>query len=138
MKHFLSVLAFMITSFGVQGTSHFAINKDHYAGVEFMRAEPIIPLGILTMIIQGLVLTFALARLAPTRPTIQDGVTVSIAFGLFLASYIVLVEPSKFTVPSTPKWMIVEGLASLIQFAIFGLALGAIHKKWTHSRSSEQ
>jgi len=51
------------------------------------------------------------------------------AFGLFLVSYIALVAPAKYTVPSVSSWMMVEGLAGLVQFAIFGVLLGLIHKR---------
>ena len=42
----LTIAAFMIISFGVQGLSHFVINVDHFAGISFMRPEPILPIGV--------------------------------------------------------------------------------------------
>lgn len=128
-KHLASILAFMTVSFAVQGLSHFVINKNHFAGIDFMRSDPIIPLGLFVMVIQGLILTLSLTQLAPKNVTIRDGVTVSLAFGLFLLTYVSIVEPSKYEVPSISAWFIIEGLASLIQFAGFGVLLGLIHKK---------
>lgn len=128
-KHLLSVLAFMLVSFGVQGLSHFVINQDHYAGIFFMRDEPIIALGLLAMILQGSTMTLALARSVPRQATVRDGLTVSLAFGLFLTAYIALAAPAKYAVPSISVWIGVEGLASLIQFSVFGVFLGLIHRK---------
>ncbi len=128
-KHLLSIFAFIIVSFGVQGTSHFVINKEHYAGIDFMRIDPIVALGLLVMLAQGVILTLALSRFSPERVTIHDGVKVSLAFGLFLATYIAIVEPSKFVVPSISAWFMIEGLASVIQFSVFGVLLGLIHQK---------
>jgi len=119
----------MVVSFGVQGISHFVINKEHFAEIRFMRAEPMISLGLLVMVIQGLILTLGLTRLTPSGATIRDGFTVSLAFGLFLATYTAIVEPSKYAVPSIPAWMMVEGLAGVIQFSVFGVLLGLIHQK---------
>ena len=34
----VTVLAYVVTTFAVQGTSHFVINKDHYAAISIMRA----------------------------------------------------------------------------------------------------
>lgn len=130
LKHFLSVLAFMVVSFGVQGSSHFAISKGHYGAIDFMRAEPIMPLGLLTMVIQGLILSYALAAWRGTKVSVRDGLAVAGAFGLFLVSYIALVAPAKYTVPSVGSWMMVEGLAGLVQFAIFGILLGLVHKRF--------
>lgn len=129
-KHLLSVLAYIVVSFAVQGINHFGINKAHYDKIDFARAEPVFSLGFLAMIIQGLVLSFAMTKIITFSTPIKDGLFVSLSFGLFLASYIALAEPAKYAVPSIPAWFLTEGLASTIQFVIFGLALGFIHRKF--------
>ncbi len=129
-KHLLSVLAFIVVSFGVQGLNHFVINQAHYENIDFARAEPVMALGFLAMIIQGLILTFAMTRIVSTGNRLQDGLLVSISFGLFLAVYIALAEPAKYAAPSIPSWFMTEGLASTIQFLIYGVAIGLIHRKF--------
>ncbi len=54
----LAVLAYIVVSFVVPALLHFVINAEHYAAVSFTRAEPIMSLGILTMIIQGAILAY--------------------------------------------------------------------------------
>lgn len=129
IKHFLSVLAFVIVSFAVQGVSHFVINEAHFATIGFARAEPILALGVLVMVLEGIILTFALSAYKPNA-SIKHGLMLSLAFGLFLASYIALVEPSKYDVPSIIDWIKVEATASLVQFLAYGLILGYIHSKF--------
>ncbi|QMU59551.1 MAG: hypothetical protein GKR98_16005 [Boseongicola sp.] len=129
MRHALTILAFVAVSFAVQGTSHFVINVDHFAAITFMRPDPVLPLGFLAMAVQALIMSFAVHRLYPAGATIADGLKTAAAFGAFLAAYIVLVEPSKYIAPSIPAWMLVEGTASLIQFAAFGVLLGLIHRR---------
>lgn len=80
------------------------------------------------MIIQAVIISFAMHGLFPNGATIGQGLVVSAGFGVFLASYIVLAEPAKYTAPSIPTWMITESLASFVQFAIFGVLLGLIFK----------
>jgi len=130
LKHLLSVIAYIVVSFAVQGLNHFVINKAHYDEISFARAEPVVQLGILAMVIQGSILSFALAKLAPSKVKMVDGLLVSLAFGLFLASYIALAEPAKYAAPSISSWFLTESIASTIQFVVFGLVLGAIHKKF--------
>src|SRR5712692_3681435 len=48
LKHFLSVVAYIVATFAVQATSHFLINAGHYASVTYMRKDPIFALGILS------------------------------------------------------------------------------------------
>ena len=128
LKHITSVVGFMVISFGVQGLSHFVINKAHFDGIGFARDDPIIALGLLVMVIQGVVMSLALSAWRGPAASIADGVVVSLPFGLFLVAYIALVEPSKYAVPPVSSWLMVEGSAGLIQFALFGLLLGLVHK----------
>lgn len=129
LKHFLSVLGFMIVSFSIQGLNHFVLNTTHYESIDFARAHPIMALGILAMLIQGSILTFAMTKLTNLDTRIRDGLVISLTFGLFLAAYIVLAEPAKYAAPSLASWMITEAIASLTQFTIFGFLLGLIHSK---------
>lgn len=131
MKHMLSVIAFMIISFAVQGLNHFVINTQYYANIDFARPEPVMALGFLTMILQGGILTLALGHVVPLGVRIKDGLMVSLSFGLFLGFYIAFAEPAKYAAPSIPAWIITEGLASIIQFVLFGLVLGFIHQRFT-------
>lgn len=128
LLHIASILAFMIVSFAAQGLSHFVINKAHYATVGFARKNPIIPMGLLVMVIQGFMLSLALAAWRGGVATLIDGLLVSLVFGVFLVSYVAIVEPSKYTVPSIKKWLLIEGSVGLVQFVIYGLVLGLIHQ----------
>ncbi len=131
MKHSLSIIAFILITFAVQGLNHFVINAEHYANVEFARPEPVMALGFLTMIVQGSILTLALGYVAPMGARIKDAMIVSLSFGLFLGFYIAVTEPAKYAAPSIPVWIFTEGLASAIQFTLFGYVLGLIHRRFT-------
>lgn len=133
LKHVVSVFCFFVVTMAVQAGSHFAINIDHYSKIEFMRTEPIMPLGMAAIVIQALIMTFCLDKWLSNQTTIsqsnslKSGLVVSLAFGSFLASYITLASPAKYNVLNIPAWMIIEGSASFIQFTVFGLLLGYIH-----------
>lgn len=127
--HTLSVLAFMVVSFAAQALSHFVINQEHFSSIAHHRQEPIIPLGLAAMVIQGLLISIALRAWRSSDVALLDGLIVSLIFGVFLSAYISLVEPAKYTVPNIAAWMRVETMVSAIQFVLFGLVLGLIHSK---------
>ena len=129
LKHALSVLAFVVVSFAVQAMSHFVIFTDHFNAVGFARADPVIALGILVMVIQGLIMSSALAAWRGEGSSVRDGFAVAASFGAFLVAYIALVEPSKYAVPSIPAWFAIEAGVGVVQFALFGLALGWVHQR---------
>lgn len=128
-KHALSILAFLIVSFAVQGFSHFIINAEHFAAIAFMRPQPILILGLSVMLVQGAIMSVALDKISPKGTTVRDGLVIALAFGVFLGSYIALVEPSKYAVPSLLGWISVEGSASLVQFVVSGVLMGLIHRR---------
>ena len=132
----LTVLAYSFVSFAVQAASHFAINASHYASIPIMRSEPIMALGISAMVIQGALAGLLFPAVRWGAASIRTGLLFAWVLGAFLASYIVLVEPGKYTVPSVSAWMRVEGLAALIQFTAFGLLLGLIHRGPAPERAS--
>ena len=85
-------------------------------------------LGLSTMLMQGVLagLVFPFVRLSSSW--VKNGLYFGWFLGLFLGSYIALVEPGKYLVPSVLNWALVESIASGIQFTVFGILLGFIHK----------
>lgn len=124
----LTVVAYVLTTFAVQGTSHFAINADHFAAIPIMRAEPMVPLGIASMVIQGLILAWLYPVYAAGTSSVRRGIAFSWMIGGFLASYIVLGEAGKYAIPSVPAWIAVEASAAFVQYTLFGVWLGLIHR----------
>jgi hypothetical protein len=88
----LTIVAYALTTFAVQGTSHFAINAEHYAGISLMRAQPIVPMGLASMVIQGAIFALLFPTFNHGRRPVRNGLMFSWALGGFLASYIVLGE----------------------------------------------
>jgi hypothetical protein len=121
--------AFVVSSFAVQTLSHFVLAADHFASVPFMRAEPIMAMGVGVMLVQGLLLTALFSRFGRASSSPRDALLFGLGMGLFLGAYIAIVEPAKYMVPSIGNWIAVEGLAATAQFVLFGLGLGFVFRK---------
>lgn len=124
----LTTLAFIVATFAIEGTSHFVINKAFYAGIPFMRAEPIVAMGFLVMIAQGLVMGWMYPRFHRPESPLMSGWTFAMCIAVILGGYIAIVEPSKYLVPSIRSWVLVEGTAAFLQMSLFGVLLGLIHR----------
>lgn len=125
----LTVIAYVIATFGVQGTSHFAVNADHYASIPIMRAEPVVAMGLTSMLIQGSLFAVLFPVYQRRAGSIWSGVKFSWMLGGFLASYIVLGEAGKYAIPSILSWVAVEGVVAFVQYTLFGVMLGLIHRR---------
>ena len=125
----LTVIAYVVATFGVQGTSHFAINASHYADIPIMRAEPLVPMGLASMVVQGLIFAWLFPTFNRGGHPIRNGLIFSCALGGFLASYILLGEAGKYSIPSIGSWIVVEGSAAVVQYVVCGLFLGLLHRR---------
>ena len=128
-KHVLSIIGYLVTTFAVQAVSHFVMNVDHYAAVGHMRSDPIFPLGLFSMLVQGTVMSFLFSKIDVSERTILGALRFSWLCGTILVSYIALAEAAKYTVPSVVSWIAVEGIVGFVQFTLFGVILGLAHKK---------
>ena len=124
-KHLLAVLGYLFASFGIQASSHFGVFASHYAEVTFQRTEPIFAFGVLSMLIQGTILSWAHQRFQIN--TLRDSLRLCWAFGLFLVSYIGLAEAAKYNIPSIPSWIGIEFLVGFFQFSLAGVFLNLAH-----------
>ncbi len=134
-KHFLSVMAYIAATFAVQATSHFLINAGHYASVTYMRKDPIFALGILSMLIEGIVLSYLYSALAKSRNWLADGLKFGWLVGVFAVGYIGLAEAAKYQVPSVGSWIVIESLNAFAQFTLYGLLVGFIHRNEARTAS---
>jgi hypothetical protein len=124
----VTVLAYIATTFAVQGGSHFGVNADYYAAIPIMRAQPIVAMGLASMVIQGLIFAWLYPAFAAGASTVRKAVLFSWTLGAFLASYIALGEAGQYAIPSISRWIAVEGSVALVQYTLFGVWLGLIHR----------
>ena len=108
-KIIIGTILFIVVSFASQAISHFVINVEHYASVPFMREEPIFALGFLTMILQGIVLSYLCILFSKNEFTIKKGLFFGLVMSALFVSYPALVEPAKYQVPNILNWIMVEG-----------------------------
>jgi hypothetical protein len=73
----LTVVAYVVATFGVQGASHFGVNARHYASLHIMRTEPVFSLGFASMLIQGLVFAALFPVFHRKGSTIRNAVAFS-------------------------------------------------------------
>jgi hypothetical protein len=89
--------------------------------------DPIVPLGLLAMLIQGAVLAYLYPLIAIGSNPIMDGIRFGLLMGVFLASSAVIAEVAKQRVTSLRTWFVLESSYYSIQFLLTGLAIAFIY-----------
>ena len=95
----------------------------------FMRAEPIIPLGMLSMIIQGAVLGYLYPMYYAKKggSPIKAGITFTIIAGLLIYTVMGLTTVAKYEVTDSGQFLLLHTIFQTIQLVLAGAAIGLIY-----------
>lgn len=129
-KYFLAALAYVFCTFAIAAPWHLVLFKPMYDELAiFTRKEPLIPLGLLSMAIQGLVLSYLYPLFARENHSAATGVKFGLLIGALMASIAVFAEAGKQNVTSLPTWLLLESTYYLFQFAVAGAVIGVIYTR---------
>jgi hypothetical protein len=129
-KYFLAALAYIVCTFLIAAPWHLALFKPLYDELAiFTRKEPLIPLGMLSMVMQGLVLSHLYPFFAQGRHSVKTGAVFGLLMGVLLASSAVFAEAGKQNVTSLSTWLALESVYYLFQFTVVGAVIGSIYAR---------
>lgn len=129
-KYFLAALAYVVCTFLIAAPWHLVLFKPLYDELAiFTRKEPLIPLGLVSMLMQGLVLSYLYPFYDQGRHSLKTGATFGLLMGVLLASSAVFAEAGKQNVTSVPTWLTLESVYFLFQFSVVGAVMGMIYAK---------
>ncbi|MCE9535866.1 MAG: DUF1761 domain-containing protein [Nitrospirae bacterium] len=129
-QNWLAVGAYVTGTFLTAAPWHLAPFKPLYDDLAiFSRRDPIIPLGLMAMLIQGLILSYAYPIFSQGTYTVKTGARFGLLIGTLFASMAVFAKAAKQNVTSLPTWLVLEATYYLFQFSLVGAAIGAIYGK---------
>lgn len=124
----LSVASYVVIVFPLAIAWHIGLFKERYEAFGYFAGEPNIPVGLLTIVVQGL----ALAFIYPLFHTGSAGFLRAFQFagliGLFFWTSHVLALVAKQNVPNAGGFILMESGYLIVQFGLFALALGFIYR----------
>ncbi len=127
----LAALGYIVVTFALGFTWHLILFKDVYEGFGvYTRKEPIIPLGLASMILQGPILAFLYSRQTPPTEgrTMAGALGFCLLMGLFFASGTVLALAAKAEIAHLGAWFGYSSAFSLLQFLLVGLVFGLVFR----------
>jgi len=124
-------LAYTLTTFPIAVIWHVVLFKDKYQLFGYFEGEPNFILGLLTIIIQGVVLSFLYPYVTFSGKRIIRGLKFSLVVGIFFWSSHVLALLAKQTMESPLVFLVMESFYLLLQFGIYGVLISIIYKEVT-------
>lgn len=127
-------LAYTATTFPLAVIWHVVLFEKEYQAFGYFNGEPSFALGFITIVIQGLVLSFLFPFVSFSGGGVKRGLKYSAVLGLFFWSSHVLALLAKQPMFQPLSFALMETFYLLMQFAIYGLCLGVIFNK-QHKRA---
>jgi hypothetical protein len=130
----LAVMGYVVVTFVIAAGWHLVLFKGLYdqLGI-FTRKEPVIPLGIISMVMQGLVLAYLYPLFFRGGRPVKEGLKFGLLMGILMASVAVFAEAGKQQVNSLMIWLAFESVYYLLQFSIVGMIIAGIYGR-NHSQ----
>jgi hypothetical protein len=118
----LGVAAYLVPTFPIAYVWHLVLFAPAYDALGIYRAEPVIPLGFASMVIQGALFSFAYPRLFPARGSaiFRPGLAYGLGLAVLSWSFTTLAVAAKNIMSSVPTYMLLETGFTLLQFAVVG------------------
>ena len=125
----LAVLAYLVPTFPLGYIWHLVTFADRYHRLEMYRDEVIIPLGLVSMVVQAVAFAWAFPRLFPAArvPWQRGAIGFGVVFGILAWSFVVLPVAAKYRMSSVQDFIVLETCFTALQFAIVSPLIALAH-----------
>jgi len=128
-KRILAVLAYMLPTFPLGYWWHLNFFAAYYQSLEVYRADVVIPFGIGSMLIQGIVWSLLYERLFAGEPVLRGAIKFGIIAAPLAWSFAVLAVAAKHRMSSVGGYLAVESAFTLLQYAIVSPLIAAVYAR---------
>jgi hypothetical protein len=120
--------AYTLVTFPLAVVWHVLMFEEQYRRFGYFDGEPSFALGLLTIVIQGLLLSAMYPRFRTAGPAIVRGLTFAAVIGAFFWTSHVLAFIAKQTLQSPSLFVVMETFYLLLQFGIFVVLIGLVYR----------
>jgi hypothetical protein len=127
----LGVAAYLVPSFPIAYAWHLVWFAPSYDALGIYRPHPIIPFGLASMLIQGVIFSLAYPRLFPDRgrAVLRPGLAYGAGLAILSWSFTTLAVAAKNIMGSVPTYLALETGFTVVQFAVVGPLIALAHRR---------
>ena len=127
----LGLAAYLFPTLPIAYVWHLVMFAPTYDALGIYRPDPIIPFGFASMVVQGIIFSWAYPRLFPARggAILRPGLAYGFALAVLSWSFTTLAVAAKNIMSSVPTYLLLETGFTLLQFAIVGPLIALAHRK---------
>jgi hypothetical protein len=126
-RRILAVLAYMLPTFPLGFIWHLTIFADYYKSLNVYRDEIVIPFGMASMLVQGIVWAVVYERLFSGESILKGALKFASLACPLAWSFMVLAVSAKHQMSSASGYLLVETAFVVIQYAIVSPLIAAVY-----------
>ena len=126
MEVLFGTIAYIIVTFPLAVLWHMKIFRTKYMAWEYFGDDVKPVLGLASMVVQGVVLSYGYSVLSVDRSALLNGICYALVMGVFLWSVHVLATMAKSSKVRHFEFFAMETIYLAIQFLIYGVAISYI------------
>jgi hypothetical protein len=118
----LGMAAYLVPTFPIAFVWHLVLFESRYHSLHIYRADPLIPFGLASMIIQSVIFSWAFPHLFPGQrgSFLRDGLLYGLGAGLLSWSFTTLAVAAKHPMTSISDYVLLETAFTVLQFLLVG------------------
>lgn len=128
-KRILAVLAYMLPTFPLGYFWHLSIFADYYKSLEVYREDIIVPFGIVSMLIQGIIWSVVYERMFSGERILTGAIKFASLATPLAWSYMVLAVSAKHRMSSVGGFLLVETAFLLVHYAVVSPLIAAVYAR---------
>lgn len=119
-KYWLAVAAYVLPTFPLGFFWHLSTFKPQYDALGLYRQDIIIPMGLASMLIQGVIFAYLYPRLFSTAhgEWLKNAFKFFLTFGVLAWSFLVLPVAAKYNMTSVSNFILLETAFTVLQYAV--------------------
>ena len=128
-KRILAILAYMLPTFPLGFFWHLTIFADYYKSLNVYREDIIIPFGIVSMLIQGVIWSVVYERLFAGESILKGALKFALLACPLAWSFMVLAVSAKHQMSSVSGFLLIETAFLLVHYAIVSPLIAAVYAR---------
>jgi hypothetical protein len=121
-RYSLAVLAYLVPSFALGFVWHLMLFDEYYAALKIYRPDIIVPLGLLSMLIQAVIFAWIYDKAFASRPGtwLSRGLVYAANGAVLSWSFSTIAVAAKNLMASVPDFLVIETAFTAVQWIIVG------------------
>jgi hypothetical protein len=124
------VAAYILPTFPIAFAWHLVLFEPNYQALQIYRADPLIPFGLASMTIQGVIFSWVFPRVfaGSDGSALKNGLLYGLGVGILSWSFTTLAVAAKHPMASIPDYVLLETGFTALQFLIVGPLIAFAHR----------